>query len=568
MPTLLQINVCANWGSTGRIAEQIGKKAIEAGWDSYIYYGDFCNPSESHLIKAMGRFPFMYEHYLECRFLDREGLASRIPTLRLIRLLKRIKPDVVHLHNIHDHWINFPILFNYLNNVNIPIVWTFHDIWAITGHCYLNYGDCNLWMSGCFSCPKKEKYCLDRSKRNYSLKKEYFSKINNLTIVPVSKWLGGIVENSFLGDKNIVVINNGVDTDVFKPLESDIRKKYHINGRHLLVGVAQVWDQRKNLDDYIRLRKILDSEYIILLVGLTKTQINSLPEGIIGIERTQSLLELVQIYNAADVTLSLSHAETFGMTIAESMACGTPVVAYGNTAQTKVVKEGAGFTVPTGSVSSVKDAVEKVVSLSKASFYDRCVDTANQSYNIDKNYATYISLYNKKLRGGVILLAVASVWNKDKGLSDYIKLSQILPSDYQIVLVGLTKTQLDNLPSNIMGIERTDSLSDLAYLYNMATIVLSLSYSETFGLSIVEGMACGTPVIVYNNTAQKDIVTIETGIVVETGNILSVSEAVKEIASRGKSHYESNCRNRVCNYFDKNNQYREYVNLYKNLIER
>jgi glycosyltransferase involved in cell wall biosynthesis len=277
-------------------------------------------------------------------------------------------------------------------------------------------------------------------------------------------------------------------------------------------------------------------------------------------------LELVQLYSAADITLSLSYAETFGLTIAESMSCGTPVVAYGNSAQSEVVKPGTGFTVPTDSISSLKDAIDRVISLGKSYFSDNCRLAANTYYNMDDNYGRYISLYNNMLRGGVILVAVASAWTEDKGLFDFIKLSKSLPDKCQLVLVGLTKEQIEKLPDNILGIERTDNVLDLVFLYNIASIVLSLSYSETFGLSIVEGMACGTPAIVYNNTAQKDIVTADTGLVVETGNIQAVNNAINIILTHGKSYYAASCRNRVCAFFDMDRQYQKYVSLYNNLL--
>ena len=221
MLTVFQINICANWGSTGRIAEQIGQKAIEAGWGSYIYFGDYHNSSQSQLIKAIGRFPFMYEHYLECLLFDREGLASRIPTLRLIGQLKKIKPDIIHLHNIHDHWINYPILFHYLNNNSIPVVWTLHDFWPITGHCmHFIAKNCTRWKTGCHNCPMQKEFpysLVDRSKSNWELKKQLIVNNKNLTIVPVSQWVGDVVKQSFLKEKNIHVINNGVDTNVFHP---------------------------------------------------------------------------------------------------------------------------------------------------------------------------------------------------------------------------------------------------------------------------------------------------------------------------------------------------------------
>ncbi|MEE0926511.1 MAG: glycosyltransferase, partial [Bacteroidales bacterium] len=163
MPKLLQINVTANWGSTGKIAEQIGLKAMEHGWESYIAYGRDSNPSKSKLIKV-GCMLNVYEHYLENRLFDNEGLASRIPTKKLIKQIEKLKPDIIHLHNIHDHWLNYKILFEYLNSINTPIVWTQHDCWAFTGGCmHFVHTNCEKWKNECEKCPQKSK-SIDRSK--------------------------------------------------------------------------------------------------------------------------------------------------------------------------------------------------------------------------------------------------------------------------------------------------------------------------------------------------------------------------------------------------------------------
>lgn len=396
MNRLLQINICANWGSTGRIVEHIGNAAINNGWESVVYYGDFHNISTSRLIKAPCRFPFMYEHYFECYYMDREGLASRIPTLHLIRQIKKMKPDIIHLHIIHDHWLNYPMLFRFLSKSNIPVVWTFHDIWAITGHCYTYTLDCDKWKAGCDYCPLRNKFGPDRSKRNYELKKHFFSSINNITIVTVSEWLGCLVQQSFLGNRKIYVIPNGIDTDVFRPspdcFNSDLFKD-----KTLILAVAQVWDKGKNLQDYYLLRELLGSKYVILLVGLTKTQINSLPAGIVGMERTHSQKELAGIYSRADVTLSLSASETFGMTIIESMSCGTPVVVYDNTGQRSLVTEDTGMLVPSGDVKAVKDAILTITSYPKDHYSQSCRSRVEENYNLNKQYSKYIDLYNNIL---------------------------------------------------------------------------------------------------------------------------------------------------------------------------
>ena len=114
MPTLFQINVTCNWGSTGRIAEEIGQVAIQQGWDSYIAYGRGKPVSKSHLIR-IGNDWDMYEHGLETRIFDNHGLASRRATRKLIRQIEEIRPDIIHLHNIHGYYINYQILFDYLS---------------------------------------------------------------------------------------------------------------------------------------------------------------------------------------------------------------------------------------------------------------------------------------------------------------------------------------------------------------------------------------------------------------------------------------------------------------------
>lgn len=565
MPKLLQIDACSNWGSTGKIVEQIGLLAESQGWEVLTVYSRFANPSKLNRIKVGNKY-FTYEHYFEHRFLDREGLASRIPTRKLLRKIKKFSPDVIQLHDIHDHWLNYPMLFRYLIKTQIPVVWTQHDSWSFTGHCAFPYDDCDKWKVGCSRCPHKASFCLDQSKKNYDLKKRLFLQ-SNMTVVSVSEWLGNLVNASFFRGLPAKVIPNGIDVNTFKPLSNDIRERYGIAGKFLIIGAATLWDERKGISDYAKLRSRLDDEYAIVMVGLTNEQIKQQPEGIIGLEKTKSVFDLVALYSAADVVLSLSKAETFGLTMAEAMACGTPVIGYNNTTHPEIIKEGCGFIVETGDIESVKFRVEQIKIEGKASFSQRCIDVAQEYYNKDINFNKYISLYNSKLvGGGKIVLGVATAWGKSKGLYDYYELSEVLSNDYQIVLLGLTKSQISELPSNIVGIEKTSNILDLVYLYNMASVVTSLSYGETFGLTLIEAMACGTPVVAYDNTGQAALVTDNTGLLVETGNIGNVSMAINKVCSQGKSYYATSCRNRAVQMFDKNARFKDYINLYNELI--
>ena len=388
---LLQINVTANWGSTGKIAEQIGQCAIAHGWESYIAYGRWYNPSQSHLIK-IGNKLNMYQHYAEQRILDNEGLCSRRATKEFIKRINEIKPDVIQLHNIHDHYLNYRLLFEYLNKTDIKVVWTFHDCWAFTGHCFhfITKG-CERWKSGCFDCPLQHEYpktLFDCSRKNYTMKKNLFGANNNLTIIACSEWIANFVRQSFLKDKPIRVINNGVDLNVFKKSESlDTNKKtFHV------LAVSNVWNKDKGFDDILKLRGILSNEYEITIVGVAKQQLNSLPQGIVGIERTQNVHELVALYSKADVFINPTYADNFPTVNLEALACGTPVITYRTGGSPEAIDEKTGIVVEQGDVNGLAEAIHEMKEnpLSSAD----CRKRAEDYFEKDKCFEKYIELYN------------------------------------------------------------------------------------------------------------------------------------------------------------------------------
>ncbi len=332
MKTLLQINTVVNSGSTGRIAEDIGKFVINNGWESYIAYGLNDMPSASQKIK-IGHSIDIILHFRKTQLLDRHGFGSKCATKRLIRRIKEIKPDVIHLHNLHGYYINIRVLFNYLSQANIPVVWTLHDCWAYTGHCaYHDMANCIRWETGCYSCPLSYYYpgskLLDNSKKNYRQKRELFTSVSNMTMVAVSKWHAGNIARSFLNKYPIRVIYNGIDTDVFRPYPS-VRAEYNIpDDKFMVFGVANIWEIRKGLEDFVALSRVVGEDTQIVLVGLPQEKIDALPENIIGIPRTENMKRLAELYSSADVHACLSVLETMGMTIYESLSCGTPAVVY------------------------------------------------------------------------------------------------------------------------------------------------------------------------------------------------------------------------------------------------
>lgn len=400
MPKLLQINITANWGSTGVVAEGIGQAAIDNGWDSYIAYGECCNESTSTLIRIGSRLN-QYFHYGEQKLLDNEGQCSRWVTKRFINIIKKLNPDIIHLHNIHDHFFNYKILFKYLNTTNIPVVWTFHDFWVITGRCYHFVGDdCIKWKTGCYDCPQKKRLLPikeDYVKKYYNLKKELFTDNNNLHIVSVSDWVGDCVKDSFLGAKDTRVIYNGVDCSVFRPRSGFTHPAIQPETFMILAVSSQWKSEGKGLNDYISLSKLLKKNEVIVLVGVTDDIIEKLPDKIIGIKRTNSQVELAELYTRADVVLSLSSAETFGLTIVEGYACGTPAVVYNNTAPPALITSETGFVVNDKDYAAAYKAIEVIKEKGKNYYSKSCVKLACEKYNKEICYKQYVKLYNDLL---------------------------------------------------------------------------------------------------------------------------------------------------------------------------
>lgn len=394
--TLLQINLSANVGSTGRIAEEIGKFVILNGWRSVIAYGRFASKSESELIKV-GNDWAIKEHLIETRLFDHHGLASRRATRHFVEQIKALKPDIIHLHNIHGYYLNYRILFDYLNKTNIPIVWTLHDCWAFTGHCgHFIMANCERWKIGCGHCPithtEYPKAFIDRSARNYKLKSEIFGANQNLHIVTVSEWLAGLVRQSFLKDKDIRVINNGIDLNVFKP--SPIKR----DGRYRVLGVSNLWSEVKGLPDIVRLRELLDKvKYEIVVVGVSKEQIANLPEGIVAIERTASASELATYYSSANVFVNTTYADTFPTVNLEALACGTPVVTYKTGGSPESVDAETGAVVEQGDINAMAEAIKEICSQGKQTFSDRCRRMAEKKFGKMDRYNDYITLYNELL---------------------------------------------------------------------------------------------------------------------------------------------------------------------------
>lgn len=393
---LLQIDTCLGTGSTGRITESIARLAQSQGWECLIVHGArfVKRPSCMQDIQSVTKAG-EYMHYVEGLLFDNHGLASRKATRKVVEQIKELKPDIIQLHCIHGYYLNYEILFEYLNSTNIPVVWTFHDCWAFTGHCahFVSEG-CEKWKKGCYNCPKKGGYpksLVDFSKRNYKLKKNLFTANLNLHIVPVSEWLAELTKVSFLGAKDIRVIHNGVDIAVFKPSG---RLK---NEKTRILGVSGVWTKSKGIDDFFRLREKLDREkYDITMVGLSSDQLKSLPEGITGIEHTESVQELAALYAASDVFFNPTYADTFPTVNIEALACGTPVLTYRTGGSPEAITPETGWVVEQGDLESAENIIKGLAMRDENEANTMrlsCRERAITVFDKDKCFEKYLEFY-------------------------------------------------------------------------------------------------------------------------------------------------------------------------------
>ena len=399
--TIVIINVAINWGSTGRIVEDIGKLANSNGWSVYIAHGArYKNPTILNSIQ-LSSFAGEVIHYFNSTLFDAQGLGSRYATKRFIEQLDALHPDLIHIHIIHGCFINYPLLFQYLMTHDIPVVWTLHDCWAMTGHCvHFERTHCERWKTQCGPCPQihdfPASYLLDRSRRNYALKKELFTALNKMRVTTVSTWLKNRAAQSYLNKYPIDVVPNGIDTSLFVNTGGSIRDRLKIGDKKLLLAVASGFDGRKGINDYVALSRILPCDFQLLLVGANDKDRRMLPDNVISMGRTRDVEELVAYYSAADALLSLSYEETFGLTIIEAMACGTPAIVYDNTAQPELITPDTGRIVPTGNIDALKDTIIAMCSIPKSEFSHACRKRAEQ-FDERMIYQKYLDIYEEML---------------------------------------------------------------------------------------------------------------------------------------------------------------------------
>jgi glycosyltransferase involved in cell wall biosynthesis len=395
---VLEINTICGKGSTGRIACQIADVVVQNDGEATVAYGRDYYPQGCNVpVFRIGSDIGVKIHAGLSRITDRQGFYSKRATKRLIRFIKEYDPDIIHLHNLHGYYLNLPVLFSFLSKYNKPVVWTLHDCWAFTGHCtHFDFVACEKWKTGCYSCPQKKKYpkslFLDQSKRNWEEKKRLFTSVDDMTIVTPSNWLAGLVRESFLKKYPVEVIHNGIDLEVFKLTPSSWKEDHGIT-KPIVLACASLWDERKGYGDVLKLSELLP-EYQIVIVGISKKQAKELPSSIIGIQRTDSIDELVKIYSAADVFVNPTYEEVLGLVNIEALACGIPVITYNSGGSPECVDDSCGIVLEKGKVQEMANKLQLAMSLPRKS----CVSFSQRFSKISKYSEYYVYFFEYGIR--------------------------------------------------------------------------------------------------------------------------------------------------------------------------
>lgn len=385
MYKVLYINSVCGFGSTGRIVADLTKTD---DYESLVCFGrkkDFANVNS-----------FQFANFFDNAFgairtilFDNNLNICTNATRRLIKKIKEYNPDIIHLHNIHGYYVNVEMLINFLKEYGKPVVWTMHDCWAFTGYCSdAYYVNCEKYQKECKNCNHWFAYPFSIFKQNvtkdFHKKKKLFKDFDNLTIVTPSRWLGGICNLSFLRNKKIVTVNNGIDLNDFKPSKEK-------NKKFTVLAVASFWTKDKGSEDLNELVKLLDRDIEVVVVGNGSDKI----EGVKSISHTNNKAELVDLYSSAHVLINPTLDDNFPSVNIESIACGTPVITYRTGGSPEIIDGKTGVVVDKGNYRAMAEVVNSLYK----NYYFKSEDCVKRSKRYSKEVMKkeYQKLYESLL---------------------------------------------------------------------------------------------------------------------------------------------------------------------------
>ena len=404
---VLQINAVDSIGSTGTIMSDIQDVCTRNGIECHIAY----SVTRRHKADILNGYHIgnWFDHKLHAllsRIFRKQAYFSTIPTWFFLRYIDRLKPDVVHLHNLHANYINLNMLLKHLAKRDIATVATLHDNWFFTGGCYLpELEHCTKWQTGCKNCPLNKKgynrFLRNTSEQVLRDRKDYFNAIKRLTVVGVSDWMSGEARKSIFRNAEIKTIRNGVRTDVFCPMPADARKelrtKYGFNDSDFVIlAPASKWLDPRNTDGFNYIVNNLKQDEVLVLYGCSNLQMKQKPLQhrdrlrLIPYIHNQALLST--IYSMADVMINCTHMDTCSFINIECQACGTPVVTFDNTGAAETIDGKHSFSVLTEDYEHMLTIVRSI----KQHTLDNVNPTVNnvkKQFNMSENYRRYVELY-------------------------------------------------------------------------------------------------------------------------------------------------------------------------------
>jgi len=403
MMKVLLIDVNYKNSSTGKIVHQI-KNYLTKSNDvvPYVAYGRGVNIKEKNVYK----FSLDTEtkvHALLTRVFGLTGHFSPLSTLNLIRYMKRIKPDVIHIHEIHGYFVNWMRIVKYAIKNNVRVVWTFHCDFMITGRCGVS-NECIRWKIGCGNCPDLKRYprtlMFDFSRLMYNQKKNNLIKINDLCITTPSKWLSDKVSETYLKHKRIEVVPNAVDTEVFKPRRDRyIEFPIDINKKRVLLFVApNPFSEQKGGKYALTLAKDLAQYNAYVIIIGADINSPSFKDNYAILPKITDQEVLANYYTLAELTLTLSKTETFSLVTAESLACGTPIIGFDSLGPSEIALKGMGLFVKYGDYEGLKSVIIESLSTKNPFLQkDLLVNHITKNFSIQAMVNNYVKLY----RGGI-----------------------------------------------------------------------------------------------------------------------------------------------------------------------